>query len=255
MRHRPVTPLFVALLVLALAQVSVAQTPAAPPKAAPAAPAPKAGAAAPAPAQPAVKLAKDQTLRMVIREPTSMDPNLAGDHSIWYVDQVFEGLYKVLDDGKTIWLGAKSLDVSKDGLTWTFKLNPASKWSDGTPVTAKDYEFSWKRAIDPKLASDTATFYSAIKGAEDYSGGKLKDVNEVGVKAIDDMTLQVKMDKPAPYFRSVAGLTYLYPVPRHVVEKFGDKWTEASNIVSNGVWKMESWKHDQEMVLVRNEGY
>ena len=86
---------------------------------------------------------------MVIREPTSMDPNLAGDHSIWYVDQIFEGLYKVLDDGKTIWLGAKSLDVSKDGLTWTFKLNPASKWTDGTPVTAKDYEFSWKRASIP----------------------------------------------------------------------------------------------------------
>ena len=231
MRHRTVTVLLVGVVLLTFVQTSVAQTPA------------------------AAKLAKDQTLRMVIREPTSMDPNLAGDHSIWYVDQIFEGLYKVLDDGKTIWLGAKSLDVSKDGLTWTFKLNPASKWSDGTPVTAKDYEFSWKRAIDPKLASDTATFYSAIKGAEDYSAGKLKDVNEVAIKAVDDTTLQVKMDKPAPYFRSVAGLTYLYPVPRHAVEKFGDKWTEAGNIVSNGVFKMESWKHDQEMVLVRNEGY
>ena len=231
MRHRTVTVLLIGVVLLTFAQTSVAQTPAAP------------------------KLAKDQTLRMVIREPTSMDPNLAGDHSIWYVDQIFEGLYKVLDDGKTIWLGAKSLDVSKDGLTWTFKLNPASKWTDGTPVTAKDYEFSWKRAIDPKLASDTATFYSAIKGAEDYSAGKLKDVNEVAIKAVDDTTLQVKMDKPAPYFRSVAGLTYLYPVPRHAVEKFGDKWTEAGNIVSNGVFKMESWKHDQEMVLIRNEGY
>jgi oligopeptide transport system substrate-binding protein len=231
MRHRTVTALLIGVVLLTFAQTSVAQPQATP------------------------KLAKDQTLRMVIREPTSMDPNLAGDHSIWYVDQVFEGLYKVLDDGKTIWLGAKSLDVSKDGLTWTFKLNPATKWTDGTPLTAKDYEFSWKRAIDPKLASDTATFYSAIKGAEDYSAGKLKDVNEVAIKAIDDTTLQVKMDKPAPYFRSVAGLTYLYPVPRHIVEKFGDKWTEAPNIVSNGVFKMESWKHDQEMVLVRNEGY
>jgi oligopeptide transport system substrate-binding protein len=203
MRHRTVTVLLIGVVLLTFAQTSVAQPQATP------------------------KLAKDQTLRMVIREPTSMDPNLAGDHSIWYVDQVFEGLYKVLDDGKTIWLGAKSLDVSKDGLTWTFKLNPATKWTDGTPVTAKDYEFSWKRAIDPKLASDTATFYSAIKGAEDYSAGKLKDVNEVAIKAMDDTTLQVKMDKPAPYFRSVAGLTYLYPVPRHIVEKFGDKWTEA----------------------------
>jgi oligopeptide transport system substrate-binding protein len=201
------------------------------------------------------KPAKDQTLRMVIREPTSMDPNLAGDHSIWYVDQVFEGLYKVLDDGKLIMLGARSLEVAKDGLTWTFKLNPAAKWSDGKPVTARDYEFSWKRALDPKLASDTATFFYAIKGAEDYNTGKQKDVAQVGVKALDDLTLQVKMDKPAPYFRSVAGLTYLYPVPQHAVEKFGDKWTEAANVVTNGVFRMESWKHDQEMVLARNDGY
>ncbi len=207
------------------------------------------------PAFSQAKLAKDQTLRMVIREPTSMDPNLAGDHSIWYVDQIFEGLYKILDDGKIIWLGAKSMDVSKDGLTWTFKLNPSAKWSDGKPVTAQDYEFSWKRAIDPKFASDVASFYSAIKGADPYMSGKVKDPNTVAIKAVDTYTLQITMAEPAPYFRSVAGLTYLYPVPKHVVEKFGDKWSEAANIVSNGVFTMQSWKHDQEMVLVRNENY
>lgn len=212
-------------------------------------------AVAPTAATAPMKLAKDQTLRMFIREPTSMDPNLAGDHSVWYVDQVFEGLYKILDDGKIIWLGARSMDVSKDGLSWTFKLNPSAKWSDGRPVTAADYEFSWKRAIDPKLASDVASFYSAIKGASDYTAGKTKDPNQVGIKAVDATTLRVTMAEPAPYFRSVAGLTYLYPVPRHIVEKFGDKWTEAGNIVSNGVFTMQSWKHDQEMVLVRNEKY
>jgi oligopeptide transport system substrate-binding protein len=88
-------------------------------------------------------------------------------------------------------------------------------------------EFSWKRAIDPKLASDVASFYAAIKGASDYTAGKLKDPTQVGIKAVDTHTLRVTMPEPAPYFRSVAGLTYLYPVPRHVVEKFGDKWTEA----------------------------
>jgi len=202
-----------------------------------------------------VNLAKDQTLRMVIREPTSMDPNLAGDHSIWYVDQIFEGLYKVLDDGTIRWLGAKSMEISKDGLTWTFRLNPAARWSDGRPVTASDYEWSWKRAIDPKLASDVASFYVAIKGADDYISGKLKDPNQIGIKALDTYTLQVTMPQPAPYFKAVAGLTYLYPVPRQAVEKYGDKWTEAGNIVSNGVFTMQSWKHDQEMVLVRNESY
>src|SRR5262245_33183627 len=102
MRHRTVTLLLVGTALLASAQTGLAQTPAAPPKPAPATP-PKATPTAPAatpgaaatPAQPAIKLAKDQTFRMVIREPTTMDPNLAGDHSIWYVDQIFEGLYKV----------------------------------------------------------------------------------------------------------------------------------------------------------------
>src|SRR3989454_10268043 len=125
-----------------------------------------------------VNLAKDRTLRRVIREPTSMDPNLAGDHSIWYVDQVFEGLYKILDDGNVRWLGAKSMEISKDGLTWTFRLNPAARWSDGKPVTASDYEWSWKRAMDPKLASDVASFYVAIKGGEDYISGKVKDSSQ-----------------------------------------------------------------------------
>jgi len=201
------------------------------------------------------RLAKDQTFRMTIREPTSMDPNLCADACIWYVDQIFEGMYKILDDGRTRWFGAKSLDISKDGLTWTFHLNPAAKWSDGQSVTAHDYEFSWKRAIDPKLSSEVATFYDPIQGASNYAAGKSKDPNEVAIRAVDDYTLQVKLAQPTPYFRTVLGLTYLYPVPRHVVEKFGDKWTEAGNIVSNGPLKMQSWKHDQEMVLIRDDRY
>src|SRR2546428_3186992 len=202
-----------------------------------------------------VNLAKDKTLRMVIREPTSMDPNLAGDHSIWYVAQIFEGLYKVLDDGTIRWLGAKSMEISKDGLTWTFRLNPAARWSDGRPVTASDYEWSWKRPIDPKLASDVASFYVAIKGADDYISGKLKDPIQIGIKALDTYTLQVTMPHPAPHLKPAAAATYLYPVPRQAGEKYGDKWTEAGNIVSDRVFTLPSWKHDQEMVLVRNESY
>jgi oligopeptide transport system substrate-binding protein len=200
-------------------------------------------------------LAKQQVFRMTIREPTSMDPDLAADASIWYVDQIFEGLYKILDDGKIRWLGAKSMDVSKDGLTWTVHLNPAAKWSDKQPVTAHDYEYSWKRAIDPKLSSEVASFYDPVKGAKDYSSGKIKDPSLVAIRAVDDYTLQFTLAEPTPYFRTVLGLTYFYPVPRHIVEKFGDKWTEAGNIVSNGPFKMQGWKHDQEMDLVRDDGY
>ncbi len=200
-------------------------------------------------------LAPDQNLRFVIGEPTYMDPNRAADASIWYVDQVFEGLYKILDDGKVRFLGATDMTISADGLTWTWKLNPKAKWSDGTPVTAGDYVYSWKRAIDPKLASDTSSFFSAIKGADAYNSGKVTDPNTVAVSAVDDLTLQAVLSAPAPYFKAIVGLTYLYPVPKKTVEKFGDKWTEAANIVTNGPWKMASWKHDQEMVFVRDDNY
>ncbi len=216
---------------------------------------PAGSSASAAPSASAQALAGDQNLRFVIGEPTSMDPDIAADASIWYVDQVFEGLYKILDDGKVRFFGATDMSISPDGLTWTWKLNPKAKWSDGTPVTASDYEYSWKRAIDPKLASDSATFFTAIKGAADYIAGKSKDPNTVAVKAVDNLTLQAVLTEPAPYFKAIVGLTYLYPVPKATVEKFGNKWTEAANIVTNGPWKVSSWKHDQELVFVRDENY
>src|SRR3989442_7541999 len=142
------------------------------------------------------------------------------------------------------------MEISKDGLTWTFRLNPAARWSDGRPVTASDYEWSWKRAIDPKLASDVASFYVAIKGADDYISGKLKDPNQIGIKALDTYTLQVTMPQPAPYFKAVAGLTYLYPVPRQAVEQYGDKLTHAGDILSHRVFPMQNQEHDHGIWLV-----
>jgi oligopeptide transport system substrate-binding protein len=193
--------------------------------------------------------------RMIVGEPSSLDPNIATDFSIYVTSQLFDTLYRVQDDGSLTWLGAESYEVSDDGLVWTFKLNPNAKWSDGQPVTADDWVYSWLRALAPETASGVGFFLSAIKGAADYTAGTIGDTAEVGLRAVDPLTFEVTMAQPAPQFEAIASLPYLTPVPRHVVEEFGDQWTEAPNMVSNGPYKLEAWDHDQQIVLARNEHY
>jgi len=193
--------------------------------------------------------------RMIVGEPSSLDPNIATDFSIYVTSQLFDTLYRLQDDGSQKMLGAESYEVSEDGLVWTFKLNPNAKWSDGQPVTADDWVYSWLRALSPELASGVGTFLTAVKGASDYTAGTITDPAEVGLKAVDPLTFEVTMAQPSPQFKAVAGLPYLTPVPRHVIEQFGDKWTEAPNLVSNGPYKLEAWDHDQQIVLARNENY
>jgi oligopeptide transport system substrate-binding protein len=209
---------------------------------------PSAQAAPPRQTEPGV-------FHMIVGEPSSLDPNIATDFSIYVTTQLFETLYRLQPDGTLKMLGAESFDVSEDGLVWTFKLNPNAKWSDGQPVTADDWAFSWLRALKPETGSGVAPFLSAVKGAADYTAGTITDPAEVGIKAVDDLTLEVTMAQPSPQFRAVASLPYLTPVPRHVVEQFGDQWTEAGNMVTNGPYTLETWDHDQQLILVRNQYY
>lgn len=193
--------------------------------------------------------------RMIVGEPSSLDPNIATDFSIYVTSQLFDTLYRVQDDGSLKMLGAESYEVSDDGLVWTFKLNPNAKWSDGEPVTADDWVYSWLRALAPETASGVGFFLTAIKGAADYTAGTITDTAEVGLRAVDPLTFEVTMAQPSPQFKAIAGLPYLTPVPRHVIDQFGDQWTEAPNMVSNGPYRLEAWDHDQQIVLARNEHY
>jgi oligopeptide transport system substrate-binding protein len=193
--------------------------------------------------------------RMIVGEPSSLDPNIATDYSIYVTSQLFDTLYRVQDDGSLKMLGAESYEVSEDGLVWTFALNPNAKWSDGQPVTADDWVYSWLRAMAPETASGVGTFLTAVKGAADYTAGTITDAAEVGLKAVDPLTFEITMAQPSPQFLAVAGLPYLTPAPRHVIEELGDQWTEAPNLVSNGPYKLEAWDHDQQIVLARNEHY
>jgi len=196
-----------------------------------------------------------RTFRMMAGEPSSLDPNLVTDFSTYLIVQLFEPMYILRTDGSLQMLGARSVSTSADGLTWTFRLNPAYKWSDGQPVTAADYEFSWKRDLDPKVGGTVSVFLLDIKNASEFNSGKITDPSQVGVTAVDNYTLRVTLAHPAPQFRAVVGLPYLQPVPKLVVQKWGDKWTDPSHIVSNGPYKLTSWQHDKQIVLDANPYY
>jgi oligopeptide transport system substrate-binding protein len=134
---------------------------------------------------------------------------------------------------------ATSWETSPDGLTWTFHLRD-SRWSDGVPVTADDFVFSLRRMMDPKFAADYAYLLYFIVGAEQVNAGKLP-LTALGVEAPDPHTLRLHLTHPAPYLLRIATHTSMMPVPRHVVEKWGEHWTDPEHWVSNGAYVIKSW--------------
>ena len=196
-----------------------------------------------------------KTFRMIVGEPRFLDPNLVTDYSIYVNAQLFEPLARMGADGQLSMLQAKSIKVGEDGRTWSIELNPDQKWSNGEPVTAADWVYSWRRMIDPKMGGEVAPFMYDIENASAYNKGEIADVNQVGIKATGDYSFQVVTARVAPHFRAIIALPYLTPVPKSVVEKVGEKWTEPENIRSNGPYKLVSWTHDQSLVMERNEHY
>jgi ABC-type oligopeptide transport system substrate-binding subunit len=155
---------------------------------------------------------------------------------------------------------ARGWDVSADGRVYTFHLRPTF-WSDGTPLTASDFEYSWKRVLDPKTASKYASFLYPLKNAEAFNTEKLADAASVGVRALDPLTLQVELNDPLPYFLALLSFYTALPVPRHVIERLEregknpDLWTRRENIVSNGPYVLADWKFRRSMTLEKNPRY
>ncbi len=150
---------------------------------------------------------------------------------------------------------AESWEVSEDGLTWTFKIHENAKWSDGEPVTANDFEYTLKLMADPNTAAVNAWLFDGVIenfGEALYNNGKTPD--EIGVKAVDDKTLEIKLVHPASYFIELAGS--IYPVRQDKYEEWGDKYGSAADkIICSGPFKVESWDQNTELVCVKNENY
>ncbi|HET8751139.1 MAG TPA: peptide ABC transporter substrate-binding protein [Gaiellaceae bacterium] len=202
------------------------------------------------------KQAGSQVLKMAWgAEPPSLDPGLATDTTSSNVLlNIMDPLVRLDDDLRPVPSLAKSWDV--DGKVVTFHLRDDGRWTNGDPVTAHDFEYSWKRTLDPKLAADYAYQLYGIVGAEAYNSAKPAQAAElrdkVGVKALDDRTLQVTLTSAQPWFvQQVAHHSFL-AVHEPTIEKYGMKWTEAANIVTNGPFKLAGWKHDASITLAKN---
>jgi oligopeptide transport system substrate-binding protein len=192
-------------------------------------------------------------------EPPSLDPGLATDvTSGTIILNIMDPLVRLGDDLEPVPSAAASWETSQDGKTVTFTLRDDLKWTNGDKVTAQDFEYSWKRTMSPDLAADYAYQFYGIVGASEFNECKknckaLED--KVGVNAVDDTTLEVKLTTPQPWFIQQAAHHSFLAVHKATVDKFKDKWTEPANIVTNGPFKLDSWAHNANINLVKWDGW
>ena len=196
-------------------------------------------------------------------EPQSLDPQIATgvpEHHV--ISAVMEGL--VLKDRKTLEPRpgvAKTWDISNDGRVYTFYLRENAKWSNGDAHTAHDYVWSWWRALQTTLGNQYAYMLFPIKNAKRYYDGETSDFSDVGVKAIDNRTLQVTLTNPTPYFLQLLDHYSLFPVHQATIEKFGradergTRWSYEGNLVGNGPYKLEEWKINRHITVTKNPYY
>lgn len=205
-------------------------------------------------------------------EPQTMDPalNTASDGSNM-ANHLFEGLMKWEDSGvevngsdgtansaQLVPGQAESYEKTEneDGtVTYTFKLRDGIKWSDGKDVTAGDFEYSWKRLVDPATAADYSYMLDCVVNANEIIAGE-KDPSELAVKAVDDKTFEVTLVNDLPYFEELCAFPAMMPVRQDIIEEAGDNWTfDVSTYISNGAYKMKEWTHNSQIVVEKNENY
>jgi oligopeptide transport system substrate-binding protein len=190
-------------------------------------------------------------------EPEYLDPGMITANTDERIASLmFEGLLK--KDPKTLESVAgiaTRWERSPDGLTYTFYLRSDILWSDGRRVTAHDFVYSWTRVLDPQTASPFSSIVYPIRNGERFNKGELKDPTQLGVRALDDFTLVVELENPLPYFLHLVSNFTFYPVPRWVVEEYGDKWTRPENVVGNGAFLLTEHRTNDRIVLERNPLY
>jgi len=186
----------------------------------------------------------------------TLDPAISSDiFSTGVIVQLFAGLVQLTPELDVVPDVARSWEVLEGGRKYVFHLRNDMRWSNGTPVTAHDFEYAWKRVLDPAIGSRNASLLYVVRGAQAYSRGEVSDPDTIGVRASDPFTLSVELEGPTGYFLQLLTHTATYPVPHQVVEAHGERWTQPSNIVSNGPFRLQDWRSGDSVVLVRNPGY
>jgi len=192
--------------------------------------------------------------RMSIKnEPPTLDWTLATDSvSFTILTNLMEGLTQYDAELNPQPAIAKKWEYSEDGKTITFFLRNDVYWTDGKPVTAGDFEYSWKRLLAPETTAQYAYFLFDIENASQYNSGEITDPDQVGVKALAPDVLQVRLKKPVVYFPSITTFMVTYPAREDIIHQHGNSWTEPENIVTNGPYTLKEWQHEYKLVLKAN---
>jgi oligopeptide transport system substrate-binding protein len=210
-------------------------------------------------ASSAPAVAKKTTLRLPegAKIVNTMDPGVSsGGNGLEQIQNMFEGLVYVDQVTGEIKPGqAEKWTISPDGITYTFNLRSGLKWSDGAPLTAKDFEYAWKRATDPTTKSRYAQALWPVKGAEAFGTGK-GTAEGMQAKATDDRTFVVTLERSTPFFMHLVATWTAYPVRKDTIEKNADKWTlTKDSYISNGHYRLVEWKPEQSMTVEKNPNY
>jgi oligopeptide transport system substrate-binding protein len=207
--------------------------------------------AALAPASAAEKVLRSN----FVSDPVTIDPSLTTEiSSAQLIMNCFEGLMGYDTSGKLVTAAAESYTVSEDGLTYTFKLRKDGIWSNGDPVKASDFAFAWKRVLSPVTAADYATEMYYIKNGEKFNKGEAKE-SDLGIKAIDDYTLEVTLENPTGFFLALTTSFFYMPENEKVVSQ-NNEWTlKAETYVGNGPFMLQEWRPKDRIVMVRNPKY
>jgi len=188
-------------------------------------------------------------------EPQTLDPhryNLRLEETL--LNDLFLGLTTFDAHGRLVPGAAESWDVSADGLVWTFKLRGGLKWSDGTPLTAEDFVYSFRRLQDPKTAASLAYFMYMLKHAPAINSGELP-VEALGARAVDPLTLELTLSRPYPYLLERLLYPTAFPVPRHAIAAHGDDWVKPAHWVSNGAYTLHDWQPQAYVSMQRNPNF
>ncbi len=213
--------------------------------------------------KPAAGNGGDQIYNSLLdNEPTTLDAQKGSDiYGNKIINNITEPLLRMAEkeDGsnEVVPAAAESYEVSEDGLTYTFKLRDGMKWEDGEPLTAKDYEYGIKRAADPATGAEAAFLLAPIKNFNAINSGESgMALDELGVKAIDEKTLEVTLESPAVYFITLVPFRVMLPARQDLVEKFGEQYgSEADTVLSCGPFKLTEWTHNSRLTLEKNDDY
>lgn len=205
-------------------------------------------------------LSVSETFRInIVTEPPTLDwQKIADTTSANVVKNLMDGLttYNTQDPELGLSPGlALSWEPSEKGKVWTFKLRPGVKWSDGKELTAQQFVDGWERLLNPMTGAEYAYSLFAVKNAEEYNKKQISDFSQVGVKAVDPLTLRVELKSPLAFFPLLVAHHSTFPIRKELIEKYRERWTEAGNLVSLGAFTLKAWEHDKHLVMERNDNF